>query len=358
MYYVWILVKIIFFIPYHLLYWSCFKNKRELRKHRGKGVVIVCNHKSFSEPPLMFMSIHRKVNFPIKEELLRKKFWKFFFTTIRCFPVKQGNDMALMRYCLKALKQKEAVFIFPEGRRVSDPEDALAVRNGASMMAIKGGVPVLPMVINRAPRPFRLTKVKIGTTISTEEYQNKRLEKSDLADLSAKIQTSMAELLEGFEKRPKDNSVISRGIVFKDEKLLAIKRVKKDQEYYVFPGGHIDNGETARDATVREVKEETDVDVAPVRLLYKYKFFNRKGNPRANGMQSFYLCNYVDGTPQPTDAEEYTDTTRDNGTYEPTLLDIETLKTVDLRPVQIKDQLIKDIEKFGFALTRATKHVK
>ena len=381
MYYIWKLVVLIFYIPYRLVFWTRVINRRELRKHRGKGVVLVCNHKSFADPPLMvFLFWRRKLNFPIKEELTRKPFWRWFFRTIGCFPVKKGNDMALMRHCLAKLSKREVVYIFPEGRRAFNPEDALAVRNGAAMIAIKGGVPIVPMVLKRAPRPFIFNAVKIGATISTEQYQGKRLEKSDLNELSGKIQTAMSGLLENFEHKPKPKwwesreSIISRGIIFIEDKpdgenqpqkrLLVIKRFKNEQEYYVFPGGHVDEGESARDAAKREVKEETNVKCEPVRHLYKYnhtfKTSPDKANqhPRGIGMQSFYLCEYKSGKPGPTDAEEYTDTERTSGTYEPMLMDLETLKTADLRPASVKTQLLRDIEKYGTHLTRPTKYVK
>lgn len=363
MYFIWMIVKFIGLIPYRLIYWTRIINKREYKKHRGKPVVFVCNHKSFADPPLMFMRFHRRLNFPVKEELMRKKIPNFFFRTIGCFPVKRGNDLALMRHCLGKLKKGQAVFIFPEGRRVFNSNESLAVRDGAAMIAIKGGAPIVPMVLKRAPRPFVPNAIKIGATISTEQYQNKRMEKADLSELSGKIQAAMSALLDGFEHKPRpkwweaEQSVISRGIVIHENRLLVIKRVKEGQEYYVLPGGHIDDGENVRDAAAREVREETSIKCETVRLLYKYK---REGdpNPRANGMQSFYLCAYKSGEPNVTDAEEYTDTTRVSGSYEPMYLDLEKLDTADLRPACIKKQLVCDIGKYGVHLTRNTKYVK
>jgi len=382
MYYFWMLLKIIFYIPYRLVFPTRVINRKELKKHRGKGIVLVCNHKSNGDPPLMIFLFNRKLNFPVKESLMRDGISRWFFRTLGCFPVKKGNDVALMRHFLDRLAHKQAVFVFPEGRRVFNSEEALTLHNGAAMIAIKGGVPIVPMVIKRAPRLFVPNAIKIGSTIQTGEYQNKRLEKSDLNELSGKIRDSMAELLINFEHKPKPKlwekevSVISRGIVFINEntentsevtanagagksKLLVIKRNKNGQEYYVLPGGHIENGESARDAVAREVLEETNIVCEPERLLYKYKLpALPDANPRAAGMQSFYLCNYKRGKAGATDAEEYTDKSRTSGTYEPMLVDTAALKSMDLRPKVIKEQLIRDIKKFGIKLTRAAKYVK
>jgi len=362
MYYFWKFIVYLLYVPYRLVFWTRFKNKRELRKHRGRGVVFVCNHKSYGDPPLMVFTIHRRLNFPITERLMKKRLWRFFFTTIGCFPVKKGNDLALMRHCLGALKKNQAVFIFPEGRRVFNAEDSLALRDGASMIAIKAGVPVVPMVLKRAPRPFRFNTIKVGSTISTEEYQGKKLDKQMLADLSGKRQAQMADMLDGFEvikqkKWEKTPSVIARGIVFIDGKLLVIKRQNKGQEYFVFPGGHLDEGESVRDCAVREVLEETGVECEPIRCLYKFDY---RGHPdeRGRGMQSMYLCEYKSGDPRVTDAEEYTDTTRDNGTYEPTTVDIAEIGGIDLRPNYVRDQLVSDIEKYGVNLARPTRWLR
>lgn len=50
-------------------------------------------------------------------------------------------------------------------------------------------------------------------------------------------------------------------LVVKDGRSLLIHRIKNGVEYYVLPGGGVENGETLEDAARREAKEETDLDV-------------------------------------------------------------------------------------------------
>jgi len=294
------------------------------------------------------------------------KFKNVNMRALGCFPVERGKDLALVRFSMENLQNKRTVIMFPEGMRAFSQEDALALRNGAAMIAIKAGVPIVPMVLKRAPRPFVFNALKVGTTISTEEYQGRKMEKSDLAEISDKIQSSMTKLLKGFEKKKKpkwwekQQSVIARGVVVKNTEcrmqnaelkphLLVIKRMRDDQEYYVFPGGHIDKGEAARNTATREILEETGIKTAPVRLLYKTKF---------KELESFYYCSYKGGDPGATDAEEYTDTERGLGTYEPMFLPFDDIKNIDLRPNCVRDQLVKDIKKYGVNLARSQKYVK
>jgi len=358
----WMILKIIFYIPFRLLYWTRVINKKELRKHHGKGVVVVCNHKSYLDGPAMWFLFHRQFHFPVKEGVVKKGFWRWLFKGLNLFPVKRGQDLKMTRHFLSKLEKNHGVFFFPEGRRIFNPEDSLALRNGAAMIAIKGGVPIVPIVMKRAPQMFRFNKIKVGQTISTEKYQGKKLEKSDLNELSMEIKNAMTNLLDGFEHFPKPKKWETeevenvRSILIKDDKLLLIKRVRENRTYYVFPGGHVDSGENPTDAAVREAVEETNVQCGNPRLVYKKKMHWRKQSKKM--MQGFYICDYVAGEPGPTDAEEYTDTTRSNGTYEPMFVTFDELKDIDLKPISVKFQLLRDIETYGHRLERNVKLIK
>lgn len=58
-------------------------------------------------------------------------------------------------------------------------------------------------------------------------------------------------------------------IIKKDGKVLLVKRGHEPfKGYWCFPGGHIDFGETAEQAVIREVKEETGLTFKPKFLGY------------------------------------------------------------------------------------------
>ena len=60
--------------------------------------------------------------------------------------------------------------------------------------------------------------------------------------------------------------ISSRAIIFKDNKVVLIYRKRDYQEYYVFPGGKVEDGETKEKCVIRECKEELGIDINKVYL--------------------------------------------------------------------------------------------
>ena len=60
---------------------------------------------------------------------------------------------------------------------------------------------------------------------------------------------------------------IEDGFVFMHRKGV-VKR-KDYQEYYTFPGGRLEDGETPEEGTVREIKEEFGINVKVIKKLYE-----------------------------------------------------------------------------------------
>ena len=56
-------------------------------------------------------------------------------------------------------------------------------------------------------------------------------------------------------------------LIINGSKLLLVKSPKWKHQKWTVPGGHIEVGESAEQAIVREAKEETGLDVIPIKLL-------------------------------------------------------------------------------------------
>ncbi len=63
-------------------------------------------------------------------------------------------------------------------------------------------------------------------------------------------------------------------LIEKDGNVLLVKRGNEPfKDYWTLPGGHIDFGETAEQAVIREVKEETGLTIKPKFLGYRDEIY-------------------------------------------------------------------------------------
>lgn len=70
--------------------------------------------------------------------------------------------------------------------------------------------------------------------------------------------------------------VIARAIVIIDGNVLLQRNVQRDD--FALPGGHIEKGETVKQSLIRELKEETGLDIEPGKLVYvNENFFEQDG---------------------------------------------------------------------------------
>lgn len=65
-----------------------------------------------------------------------------------------------------------------------------------------------------------------------------------------------------------DFNIRVTGILIEDEKILLVKQKVSDKRNWSLPGGKLEQGETIEQGIIREMKEETGLDVEIVRLLY------------------------------------------------------------------------------------------
>lgn len=72
-------------------------------------------------------------------------------------------------------------------------------------------------------------------------------------------------------------------LIYKGDKILLQNRIKEDWKGYTLPGGHIEPGESFVDAVIREMKEETGLDI------YHPKLCGIKQFPIENGRYLVFL---------------------------------------------------------------------
>ena len=101
----------------------------------------------------------------------------------------------------------------------------------------------------------------------------------------------------GARKRRLHREISAGGIVFREENggLGVLVTQSSAHDGWIFPKGHLEHGETASDAALREVKEETGVDARIVERVGAIRYvFRARGRQVAKTAQ-FYLMEYAGG---------------------------------------------------------------
>ena len=162
---------------------------------QNKGAYIICaNHTSNWDAPILVSNLKRKVYVMAKAELFKNKFIKWLGDKCCVFPVKRGmRDIESIKYSLKLLKDGEILVIFPEGTRNGLEKNGKA-QNGVAYMAIRTGVPVIPVGIQGEMKPFRKVKLNIGEPLDFSQYKSNKPEKEILDKVSKEIMDNIIML--------------------------------------------------------------------------------------------------------------------------------------------------------------------
>ena len=131
------------------------------------GAIVCANHSSWVDPIIIMVSVPRSVQLHAmaKQEIMTWPFVGWLARKCGVFGVDRGHaDIAAVKTALSYLKGGEKLLIFPEGTRVS-AEDAASAKSGVAMMAVRSGVPIIPMYLQSGKKLFHRTHVAIGEPI-------------------------------------------------------------------------------------------------------------------------------------------------------------------------------------------------
>ncbi len=145
-----------------------------------EAMLIVSNHSSYGDPPLLGLVFPYQICFVAKELFSKKFFTNKLFTALGVvFLNKDESDLTAMRTVIGVLKQNKAVAIFPEGHRNKDQRIS-EFKQGAAFIAYRAGVKIIPVAISNSCDFFRFwrhnivvnvgepIKMAIGNKASTE----------------------------------------------------------------------------------------------------------------------------------------------------------------------------------------------
>ncbi|MFO0744815.1 MAG: lysophospholipid acyltransferase family protein [Myxococcota bacterium] len=117
------------------------------RIYDGEPYVLMANHQSNLDPPALIRSSDRPIGFLTKKELER---WPVFGWAMRAtghvFIDRKNKDQshAGIEHAAAQVAEGRCIAVFPEGTR-SRTEDLLPFKKGGFVLAIKAGVPIVPV---------------------------------------------------------------------------------------------------------------------------------------------------------------------------------------------------------------------
>jgi 1-acyl-sn-glycerol-3-phosphate acyltransferase len=159
---------------------------------RDGAVLIVSNHESFLDPPLIGTLFHDEMFYLARKSLMTTPLLKWIYLAWNSIPVDQDRpDMTSLKTIIKLLASGRRVLVFPEGERSLDGVIGVA-QPGVGLIAVKSNAVIQPIRIEGArealPRgsgrirfsqitlhigpPIRLSEEELTTAKGKHGYQH------------------------------------------------------------------------------------------------------------------------------------------------------------------------------------------
>ena len=183
------------------------KGRNNIPSH---GAFLLCPvHRSNIDGPLTAIFTGRRMKYLAKYELFKVAPLGWLFTAMGAISVNRGvPDRVSLKTCLEVLEEGHPLVLFPEGARRDGPV-VERVQEGATYLALKAGVPVVPVGISGSEeanprrtiflRPVKL-RVVIGEPIRLD-VTGESVARSAVREGSELIRSRLQELFDEASKK-------------------------------------------------------------------------------------------------------------------------------------------------------------
>ena len=152
----WAAVRLFIPVRYH--------GQEKLRGRKGP-FVLISNHQHALDPVVLALCVREQCVFLAKKELAANGLLRWMFRQLHCIMVDRHNsDMEAMRACMQVIRDGRVLVIFPEGTRHHEGQME-QIENGTSLIVLRGGVPLIPVYIDRPLKLFRRCNAWVGEPI-------------------------------------------------------------------------------------------------------------------------------------------------------------------------------------------------
>jgi len=123
--------------------------RRGTPKHQG--AVLVANHRSSVDPCFIQLAAGDRVHWMVAGEYFKVPVIGSLLKSFQCIPTNRGGiDTASTKRAIELAKAGRFVGMFPEGRINRTEQAWTPVRPGAALVALRAGVPLVPVWIHGA----------------------------------------------------------------------------------------------------------------------------------------------------------------------------------------------------------------
>lgn len=169
------------------------------------AALLAGNHVSYADPALLWCVTPRPVHFMAKSELFGAWPLSWALPRVWAFSVRRGEaDRGAISMATEYLKAGDLVGMFPEGTRNRSDADLGAAHQGVAFVAVRAGVPVIPVGIAgtdrikpEGARMIRFPRVTmcVGEPVDPADYAH--LDKRErLAAMTTEIMSRISAELE------------------------------------------------------------------------------------------------------------------------------------------------------------------
>lgn len=118
--------------------------------------------------------------------------------------------------------------------------------------------------------------------------------------------------------------------------ILLLHRIRYGKEYWVIPGGSMEQGESLLECAIREIREELECEIQESQLVYLYELENQGRE------ETYYWCE-IEKRYFEISGEEAARSNQDN-IYIPQWIQVEELPHINLKPEVLTEIILKRMQ--------------
>ena len=192
------IARVLACILFHTIMPIRFHHKERLQQE--PPFVLIANHRHALDPIAMAMGIpNKQIVFLGKKELAGSKLARNVLTRLHCILVdRHATDMEAMRSCMKAVKMKKVLLIFPEGTRHHEGQME-QIESGTALIAMRSKSPVIPIYFDRKLAFFHSTNLYVGEPIPYDDLLEEGINADTCERMNERIRETFRNMIRDTE---------------------------------------------------------------------------------------------------------------------------------------------------------------